>query len=219
MICHRQHSQQGITKCGIILPMTFALRSYQPSDLRALYEICLKTGDSGNDATTLYRDPDLLGHFYAAPYGVLVPDTCFVIADASDTAVGYIMCAPDTAAFGQLCEHAWFPVLRAHYPMPAPEDQSPDASMIRAIHAGQDQTNAYPDYPAHLHIDILPIAQGQGWGRRLMQALFDRLRALHISGVHLGVGAKNANAIAFYERVGFHRLATFDWGILFGMRM
>ena len=49
------------------------IRGYQPGDLRALYQVCLQTGDSGRDATAQFRDPDLLGHVYAAPYGVLEP--------------------------------------------------------------------------------------------------------------------------------------------------
>ena len=43
------------------------IRRYRSGDLRDLYRICLRTGKSGDDATALYRDPDLLGHIYAAP--------------------------------------------------------------------------------------------------------------------------------------------------------
>src|SRR5262245_63083228 len=38
------------------------IRPYRPSDLDALYRICLLTGDDGQDATSLYNDPRLLGH-------------------------------------------------------------------------------------------------------------------------------------------------------------
>src|SRR5665213_4601378 len=41
------------------------IRPYRADDLAALYEICLKTGDSGKDATALYDDPKLIGHVYA----------------------------------------------------------------------------------------------------------------------------------------------------------
>ncbi len=61
-------------------------------------------------------------------------------------------------------------------------------------------------YPAHLHIDLLPELQGQGWGRRLIEALRDRLRAAGVPGVHLVAAGTNAGAIAFYERLGFTRL-------------
>ena len=57
--------------------MDFAIRPYHPSDLCALYRVCLLTGDSGQDASQLYRDPELLGHIYVAPYAVFEPDLCF----------------------------------------------------------------------------------------------------------------------------------------------
>ena len=199
--------------------MPFAIRPYQAKDLRALYEVCLKTGDSGQDATALYRDPDLLGHVYAGPYGVLAPETCFVVADEHDAACGYILGTAETESFANRCEREWFPALRARYPIPTADDQSPDARMIRAIHRGLETVNEFPDYPAHLHIDLVPIAQGQGWGRKLMTTLVTRLRELNAPGVHLGVGARNTNAIAFYERMGFHRLATYEWGIVYGMTL
>jgi len=40
------------------------IRLYRPSDLGALYRISLLTGDDGQDATSLYNDPRLLGHFF-----------------------------------------------------------------------------------------------------------------------------------------------------------
>ena len=42
-------------------------------------------------------------------------------------------------------------------------------------------------YPSHLHIDLLPRAQGQGHGRLLIESLLDLLRAEGSGGVHLGV--------------------------------
>lgn len=200
--------------------MSFIVRPYHPRDLRALYTICLQTGDSGRDATPLYRDPDLLGHYFAAPYGVLEPDTSFVLADAHDEACGYILGTPDTVGFAERCEREWFPPLRARYPLPPPDDHSPDAQIIRAIHTGIEvMDEVVTAYPAHLHIDILPCAQHQGWGRRLMETFLARLRELGVPAVHLGVGTRNANAIAFYERMGFHPLARGDHFMLYGMHL
>jgi ribosomal protein S18 acetylase RimI-like enzyme len=70
-------------------------------------------------------------------------------------------------------------------------------------------------YPAHLHIDILPEGQGQGWGRKLIETLTGRMRELGVSAVHLGVAPTNHRAIAFYEAVGFHRVPF--GGVVFGM--
>ena len=74
-------------------------------------------------------------------------------------------------------------------------------------------------YPAHLHIDLLPELQGQGWGRRLVDTLAARLRELGIEGVHLVAGAENAGAVAFYPRVGFTPLGADEGSRAFGMRL
>ena len=66
------------------------LRPYRPGDLLALYEVCLRTGNSGDDAQALYRDPLLLGHIYAAPYATLCPDTTFVLQGGARV-VGYVL--------------------------------------------------------------------------------------------------------------------------------
>jgi ribosomal protein S18 acetylase RimI-like enzyme len=196
--------------------MEFKIRPYHPSDLCALYRICLLTGDNGKDATAQYRDPELLGHYYAGPYGVYEPDLCFVLTADGDPC-GYILGARDSRAFGERLEQEWFPTLRERYPMPADEDDSPDAHMIRAIHRGYSISPEAEAYPAHLHIDLLPVAQHQGMGSKMMRAFLDRLRELHIPAVHLGVGIENRHAVAFYARAGFHIIQQYPWGILYGM--
>ena len=198
--------------------MPFAIRPYHHSDLCALYRICLRTGAHGGDADQLYRDPELLGHCYAGPYAVLEPDLCFVLTH-NGTPSGYILGARDTAAFAARCERDWFPVLRTRYSYPAEDDRSADARLIRHIHAGQKVDPDFAAYPAHLHIDLLPIGQGQGWGRRLVHVFLDRLRVLEVPGLHLGVGRSNTHAIGFYEQVGFGCIKTYDDWVAFGMRL
>ena len=64
------------------------------------------------------------------------------------------------------------------------------------------------EYPAHLHIDLLPELQGQGFGRRLIDTLRAALAARGVPAVHLGMDAANTGARAFYDRLGFHELAS-----------
>lgn len=195
--------------------MSFSIHSYHPSDLPALYRICLLTGDHGQDASQLYQDPDLIGHYYAAPYAVAEPDLCFVLGYQGQRC-GYIMGTRDTSAFRQWCEDNWFSQLRMRYPLPAPDDTTPDAGVIRMIHHQRtDAVDAH--YPAHLHIDLLPSAQGQGQGHRLMQTFLQRLRELGVRGVHLGVSKRNPRAVRFYEKEGFAVLREYPTGLTYGM--
>ena len=46
-----------------------------------------------------------------------------------------------------------------------------------------------------------------------------RMRANGVPAVHLGVGTKNLNAIAFYEKMGFHRVVTHDTWIGLGIHL
>ena len=64
------------------------IRSYQPGEERVLYDICLLTGDSGVDASGLYRDPSLLGEVYVGPYLRFAPSFAWVGVDAQGVAGG-----------------------------------------------------------------------------------------------------------------------------------
>ena len=55
------------------------IRPYQPSDRDAIYEICLGTGRSGEDATGWLENDDVLPDIYALPYVDLSPETAFVV--------------------------------------------------------------------------------------------------------------------------------------------
>ena len=196
--------------------MTFRICPYHPSDLVALYRICVLTGQDGKDASQLYKDPDLLGHVYVAPYAVSEPDLCFLLTQ-NGKRCGYILGTQNTEAFNHWCEVNWYPNLRNRYRLPDSEDNSPDAHMIQHIHHARSSRATLSGYPAHLHIDLLPVAQGQGWGHRMMQTYLNRLRQLQVKGVHLGVSKKNPRAISFYEKEGFKQLEESPGGYTYGM--
>lgn len=198
--------------------MTFAIRPYQESDLRDLYRICLLTGYNGEDARPHMRDHDLLGHIFAAPYGVLEPDLAFILTN-NGVPCGYVLGARDSLAFAERCEREWFPALRERYSLPDPEDQSIEARFTRRIHDGIRLKENVAGYPAHLHIDLLPEGQGKGWGRKMMETFLHRLRAIGVPGVHLGVSATNIRAIGFYERMGFQRLHEYPDSMVYAMRL
>lgn len=198
--------------------MSFAIRPFHPSDMYALYRICLLTGASGKDASHLFKDHELLGHMYAAPYAIFEPDLCFILTH-NHAPVGYVLGTRDSASFAERCENEWFPTLRLRYPMPDPNDESRDAILIRRFHEDQRSRRQIEGYPAHLHIDILPVGQNQGLGRGLIKTFIDKLRSLGVPGVHLGVAADNERAIRFYERVGFTRLPAEPPAVLYGMRL
>jgi GNAT superfamily N-acetyltransferase len=189
------------------------------SDLPYLYDICLKTGDEGKDASALFKDPYLIGHYYAAPYLSYQKSICYV-AEYECRPQGYILSVPDTAAFNQWMEEYWLPPLRNNFSKyliePCSEKEKMILSRINKKHYPIDTTNQslLKHYPAHLHIDLLPNMQGKGIGKILMNNLFDELIKQDVSGLSFGVGMKNKGAITFYQKFGFSIYAEYDWGII-----
>jgi ribosomal protein S18 acetylase RimI-like enzyme len=196
------------------------VRPYRPDDLDALYRVCLETGDAGRDATALHRDPTLLGHVYAAPYGLFEPELAFVLED-DDGVGGYVLGALDTTAFDARLDAEWWPALRSRYP-PPPADarDTPDGRLIRMIHRPHRRDpDVLASHPSHLHIDLVARCQRRGDGARLMTTLLDALRAAGSPGVHLGVSTRNERAVGFYRHLGFDELTADEWIIQFGLRL
>ena len=184
------------------------IRPFAAEDLESLYAICLATGDSGQDATSLYQDGKLIGHIYAGPYGVLAPELAFVVEDDAGVA-GYVIGTIDTRAFDAQLERDWWPALRAQYPDPtdiAPEARNADQKRAFAIHHPDVTPDEIVDaFPGHMHMDLLPRLQGQGFGKRLFKTWVERAAELGATGVHVGVGSANPRGMAFWQAMGFVR--------------
>jgi len=196
------------------------IRPSRPDDIDALYQICLLTGDVGQDATSLYRDPKLIGHCFAGPYGLFEPSLAFVAEDTAGVA-GYVLGALDSQAFEKRLESDWWPQLRDRYPEPGPgipaQQRTPGQRLAHFIHhPGRTPDELAARYPSHLHIDLLPRLQGRGYGRQLIQTLTAALREKGSRGVHLHVTPGNQRAVSFYRHVGFTELPATDTH-LFGM--
>lgn len=184
------------------------IRPIAPKDLSALYEIALLTGDAGGDATALHAQPRLIGEIYAAPYAVLAPELALVLDDDLGMA-GYVVGVADTAAFEARLEREWWPKLRKLYPDPGGDPSTWNADQRRAYlihHPWPAPADVVSHYPAHLHMNLHPRAQGRGEGARLLGAWLERARSLGIAKVHLGTNAANGRAAAFWARQGFQRL-------------
>lgn len=168
-------------------------------DLPGVYRVCFET--SGSEPTA---NPDLVGHVYAGPYVARHPEFARVVADDLGIS-GYVLGCPDTRALEAWTAANWWPALREQYPVGG--GLPVDAEMIGELHSPPVVPGEIVEqYPAHLHIDLLQRTQGHGYGRTLIEWVCGELAAAGAPGVHLGVGADNANAIAFYEHLGFETL-------------
>lgn len=185
------------------------IRPYRASDEAAVRDVCLRTGDLGGDATPLYQDREVVSDVFAMPYMVFDPECAFV-ADNGERAVGYIVGTPDTARFARQWRDEWLPRVAARHTVPpAAPDWANDleGTVLWILHHPEQMVDSVPaGYPAHLHINLLPEAQGRGVGRELVQRLCTVLKAAGAEGVHLQVAERNVGARAFYARLGFQPL-------------
>ena len=187
------------------------IRRYEQRDRDAVYDICVRTGASGGDARGKYRSDDLLPDLFAGPYLLLEPDFCWVLDDG-ERAVGYVLGTPDTAAFARAWRERWIPRMADRYPVPPRPPVTPDDAMVSLLYDLPDAMVwlGLAEYPAHLHIDLLPGVQASGWGRRLISTFFAAARAAGAPGVYLVVAGDNTRALGFYDHLGFRRLSVAD---------
>jgi ribosomal protein S18 acetylase RimI-like enzyme len=182
-----------------------SVRQARLDDENAVAAICLKTAASGEDATGLYSREDMPGLVWAVPYLYASIEHCFV-AQIDGEVVGYMVTTPDSFAFQKWLNAQWRKEFDARLKgFEAQTDADKNALRAAAEHRTMVPDYAQ-DYPAHLHINLLPEAQGTGLGRKLMDAACDKLIADNVIGLHLGVAEKNVKAIGFYQAMGFKRL-------------
>jgi ribosomal protein S18 acetylase RimI-like enzyme len=192
------------------------IRPFRPGDEPALADICLRTADAGADGTGVLDDNDLWAEIFVLPYVHRHPDLAFVVEADQGEVVGYIVAAPDTAAFEEWFRDEWWPRHAGRWPRPAAEVTRQDGILRYAYGRGDGGQDFGEAYPAHLHIDLLPEAQGSGLGRQLIETLAAELARRGVPGIHLVASADNAGAIAFYPRVGFTPLPSPDGARAFG---
>ena len=199
--------------------MSFIISPYNSKSHDLVYEICLKTGNSGKGAEHLHKDPMILGHIYAGPYINLEPKSAFLLEDELGVC-GYVMGALDTKSFFEKVQLEWLPNLQKQYtdPLQSSKPWTKDEECIHLLFHPEIPLD-YPEYPSHLHIDLLPRAQGKGLGIKMMDHFMAHLRDRGSKGLHLGLGIENQRAFNFYKKYGMTELERDDDTIYMGLKL
>lgn len=170
------------------------IRPMRPDDLKAVEYVCRMT------AGEVCRREPIIGNRVAKMYSTYYVrecfDTCFVLADDSDKAVGYVLCEPDWRRYHRIFRKVDVPHIAS---LKKSDGLKAWLFPVPYMFFGSK-------YPAHLHIDLLDEYQGQGYGSKMIKMLLDELKKRNIPGVMLMASGENEGAIRFYGRLGFKML-------------
>ncbi len=185
--------------------MGYAIRKYKPADREQIRTICHLTATD----PAYVENKELVATLYADYYTDFEPENIFVVArEEDDLAVGYILCAENYKSYIKDFGKSVLPKVR---------EIDKGQALVHRLNFMQERYLGRK-YPAHLHIDILPEAQRQGFGTQLVDALVAHLREKGVKGVHLGVGGTNEKGINFYKKYGFKLVLDFGKaGKVFGL--
>ncbi|ELR09491.1 hypothetical protein VC83_00588 [Pseudogymnoascus destructans] len=199
------------------------IRAYGPADLEAIMHICRVTAHS---AAAQEPANTIVPLIFVLPYVILHPEYTFVLDNGHGDCVGYCVAAPCSATYLERYKSEYLPTIdRSLYPPPPHCPRAVAGNEIERTGKNGDVAAAlmqrlyYPDesvlhskwpglledYPAHLHIDILPEYQGHGGGKNLIAALLAKLQGDRVRGIHLMKSSENKGAEVFYCRMGFER--------------
>jgi ribosomal protein S18 acetylase RimI-like enzyme len=194
-----------------------SIRRFQPEDLPHLYTICLRTGDRGRDASATCSHVHLMGDYYAVPYSVHDPELCLILSDELGPC-GYVLGTDATPRFLTWFNGTWLPKLRVAYRDLVPRAAAPDAWLVKMLKEDVAAPACVTEFPAHLHLDLLPRIQGRGFGRQLFSSFLELLRERGARGVHVSVARDNERACRFYEHMGMRYLGLDGGAALYGFR-
>lgn len=179
------------------------VRKYEEKDKEGVRFACLNS-DGPAESENFGK---FILHTFCDYYIEKEPENCFVLSDDGN-AVGYVICTEDYDTYREVFDKEYLPLNKD-----LGEELYKWAETSTVI-----QEKHKNEYPAHLHIDILPEYQRQGWGGKLIDALSEHLKAKGVRGVMLTTGSDNEKGCGFYRKYGFTEVDLIDGEIAFGLK-
>lgn len=181
------------------------IRPYQEKDKENVRFVCLNSeGPSEYDEDTAF----FILNTYCDYFIEQESGNAFVAADENDRAIGYTYCAENYDAYKPLFDAAYLPRFPAG-----------SRRIEQAAHSADLQAKYKEEYPAHLHIDVLPEYQRMGLGHQLIDALCAHLKSKGVKGVMLTTGPDNQVGRGFYDKYGFTLLELTDEDVAYGLKL
>lgn len=191
--------------------MDLFVRPFRPADRETVLQIGAETAFFGAPIERYMEDRRLFMDAFYSYYTDYEPEHTWV-ACADGSVVGFLTGCVNSAAHEKVMCGKIMPLvvkkwLRGEYHTGRKTFRYAIAVAI-AVLGGEIPGVDQRQYPAHLHINLLPGWRGLGLGRSLIEAYLCQLRELGIPGVHLHTTNMNATACRLYEQLGFHLLSA-----------
>lgn len=182
------------------------IRPYEEKDKENVRFVCL---NSEGPCKSSKRGINFALAVYCDYYIENEPENCFVAADENDRAIGYVICAEDFDKFKEIYINKYYPRIKRW-------EYRRRKSALRSIIPHEKYKE---EYPAHLHIDVLPEYQRMGLGHKMTDALLEHLKKKEIKGIMLTTWIRNEKGRGFYDKYGFRLLSEMKNCAVYGLKL
>jgi ribosomal protein S18 acetylase RimI-like enzyme len=182
------------------------IRKFVKADKKAIQDIAYLTGYMGESAEQFWPHKQSFAEIWTSYYIDHEPDSLYV-AIKDNSVVGYLTGCLNTA-LSPKSEDIFQSAIMKYGLLFRPGTAS---FLWRAmLDAIMDKRSAKSDFiderwPAHLHINLIPLARGTGLGAALMQSWLEQLRQARSPGCRLSTLVENTRAVSFFEKMGFKK--------------
>ena len=184
----------------------FAVRAYQPSDRKAVRDLCCQTGFLGKPIDPVFEDRELFADFLTDYYLICEPDSAFVVT-VDDVVEGYLL----GCRFPR--RHQIFSVrqsvsLGAKALLRLPRYKTESRRCIRwiALNAWREVPDA-PRGVGHFHINFLPELKRIAVFRAVLEHYLRFLADHHVKQI-------SAQMVTFDERRTLHLFERYGFRVL-----
>ena len=182
------------------------IRPYEEKDKENVRFVCL---NSEGPCKSSKRGINFALAVYCDYYIENEPENCFVAAADDGRVIGYVICAEDFDCFKKTFVSNYYPKIKKW-------EYRRRKSALRSIIPHEKYKE---EYPAHLHIDVLPEYQRMGLGHKLTDALLEHLKKKEIKGIMLTTWIRNEKGRGFYDKYGFSLLSEMKNCAVYGFKL
>lgn len=184
---------------------TSGVRSYRKTDRAAVRKIAVATAMMGVPSATFFDDDEVMADVLTFYYTNIDAGSSYVIEQQGQV-VGYIVAVKDTRRMDRFSYVVMWPLIFFKALLRGVFFRSGNMKLFRQVwQAYQDGRLRLPDfsrdYPATLHINLLPEERSRGAGKALMEACCSHLKIAGVRGVRMSTMSKDAGV--FFEKCGF----------------